>query len=514
MRRLIKALSQSIGAMLLGAFAGLLAVAGGTKAVVIVPAVAMVTAFVLWPYSGLYAVIATIPVNVELVGPITVSRLAILLGLLAIMVQAAKRQVPMPRLSIWPEGTLALAFFCWVILATLIVGGGGYVGKLGPWIIFAIILFVLLNYVDTQERLRSVFVLLAIMGGLQGLFVLSQAYLGFSPFGGWHATLAADQADGEIRVAGTSSHPIILAGFFQTAIGATVCLLLIENKALRRFLWLGCLAFAIWGWWFTFARSSWIGSSMMVFAGLFFMHPATRRLAVIAGIFIFVVLAIFDFSPGAIIRFIESFGSVQAASSTAGVAEGSESLSWRTENWSGAFRIFLQHPILGIGIDASKAAMLANLPQGAIAHQFISAEVPHNLFLLLLAELGIVSFALFIGMLVMAFRGLWRACGDPQLRPYAVAVAAIFLGQLTTFFFNPIPREIWLSLGLSLAISRMGRAAVPAASRKGRAPMRRPKSQAPKPFQGRQTLRDRGRSGQGHGPAPRPLRPAGPARRS
>ncbi|WP_456388771.1 O-antigen ligase family protein [Profundibacter sp.] len=455
--RLLHSLFTGFWTLVLGAFAGVVAAIGGTKSVVIVPGLVFAYIMVMTPYSGLYAIVATTPVNVEIAGPITVSRLAILLGAMAVYIQAIKGQIPFPKATIWPEGILALAFFIWIIIATLGAGGGHLVAKIGPFFIFAVIFFVVLNYGDKLSRIHNLFILLATVGLLQAMLVLSEALIGFSPFGGWHATLSAAQGDGEVRVVGTSSHPIILAGFFQVALGALVVLVFWAKSNIQRLYWIGSICVVIAGWWFTYSRSSWIGMAAMLFVGMLLSSRASRKLAIIGGVSGFVILSIFDFSPSALIRYIEDFGSLSAVTSSAGLSAASESLDWRTENWAGAWRIFLANPVFGVGLDASKGQMLAHLPAGAIAHQYISPEVPHNMFLLILAETGLISFLLFIALWIMAFRSLFRVGSNPKYRPYAIALAAIMVGQITTFFFNPLPREIWLTMGMSLALGRVFR---------------------------------------------------------
>ncbi len=451
-----------ISLLVLGAVAGLMAVAGGAKSVAIVPGLAILAAMILTPYSAMYAIVATTPVNVEIAGPITVSRLVILLGAVVIYVQAAKRQIAFPRLIIAPGGALAAVFFGWIVIASLANGFGGLVGRLGPFIIFAVIFFVVLNYANRIDRIGGLFVLLAAVGLLQALLVLAEAFLGFSPFGGWQEVLAADLSEGEVRVVGTSAHPIILAGFFQVAIGVLTMLLLGARGRLLQLFWIGSLAMVLMGWWLTFARSSWIGMAVMLFVGMVLASRPTRWLAVIGGVAGVILLSFFDFSPSAVIRFIESFGAISTASATAGVAPGDESLSWRTENWAAAWAIFLENPLFGSGIDASKDLMIANMPAGAIAHRFISPEVPHNMFLVILAETGLPSFVLFVALWVVAFRSVFSVMSRPAFRPFAIALAAIMAGQVATFLFNPIPREVWLTMAMAMAMARTARLYAPA----------------------------------------------------
>jgi O-antigen ligase len=121
--------------------------------------------------------------------------------------------------------------------------------------------------------------------------------------------------------------------------------------------------------------------------------------------------------------------------------------------------MFLDHPLFGVGIGHSKAMAPNYLPPGAIAHWYISAEEPHNIFLNVATELGVFCVLLFVALFVMALVSLREALAVPATRPYAIAVLAALTGVTVTFLFNPLPREVWITLALSMALGRVARAA-------------------------------------------------------
>ncbi len=436
---------------LLGALVGLFSFAGA----LLVPAVAVGALMLAVPYSSLYAIVAVTPVNVEITGSITVTRLVVMGSLGVIAFQAVTRRAPMPTPFLWPEGIAAVAFFAAITISSLAYGTSELGGRLGPFFIYAVIFFVVLNHADDPVRFRRVLWIIVVTAVLQALLVMAEALYGFSPFGGWHQELAEDRGDEEVRVVGTHAHPITLAGFFQVAIPAAIGLALTNRIPLLTLPLLGASALFVIGWWYTFARSSWIGMVMLLMAAMLTASRGTRTLGLIGGFFAFTLLAIYDFSTSAIIQDIESLAVLRSASQRAGVAAGSESLTWRLENWSAAVSMFLDNPLFGVGIDQSPRFMLEHLPLGSVAHTYITTAQPHNIFLQIAAENGILAIVTFLVLWILAFRALLSARHNDALRPYAITVFAMLAAQLGTFFFNPMPREIWLTLALAMALGRI-----------------------------------------------------------
>lgn len=442
---------------LLGALIGMLSLRGA----VLLPLVAVATVMLAVPYSGLYALVAVVPVNVQITDQITISRLAVVGALGIAAFQALTRRTPVPQPFVWPEGVVAAIFFFAVVIASLAYGPAGLLPRVGPFIIYAAIFFVVLTQADDPVRFRRVLWILVVTGVLQSLLVLAEAFYDFTPFGGWHAELAEERGE-EVRVVGTHAHPITLAGFFQVVIPVAVGLALTTTARALRLPLLGAAALCAVAWWYTYARSSWIGVVVLVGAAMLAASRTTRALALAGGFVGFVLLVLYDFSPAALIRDIESLALLRSASQVAGVAPGSESLNWRLENWAAAWNMFLENPVFGVGLDQSHRFAFDHLPLGSSAHTHIGSATPHNIFLHIAAEIGGFALAAFVTLCVLAFRALWRAAGDAALRPYAVLLFAVLSGLLATYFFNPMPREIWLVLALALALGRASRPAVAA----------------------------------------------------
>lgn len=452
-------LADGILALSFGTLLGSLIGLFGARGAILVPVLVVGAVMAAVPYSGLYALVAIVPVNVQITDTITVSRLAIVgaVGLTAL--QALTRRIEMPRFFLWPEGVATVTYFGLITYSSLVFGMSGLLSRLGPQIIYAAIFFVVMSQAADFQRFRAVLWVIVIGAVLQSLLVMAEALYGFAPFGGWHAELAADRGTTEVRVVGTHAHPITLAGYFQIAICAAVGLAATEKwRPLALPLVLSAGLFMV-GWWYTYARSSWIGMVVMALAAMLVASRQTRALALVGGLFGFVLLSFYDFSLSAVIRDVESLATLRSASARAGVAEGSESLAWRIENWRAAIGIMLDHPVFGVGIDQSPRFMTENLPLGASAHAFIDVAVPHNMFLQIGSEAGIPTLAAFVLILVLAMRALYRAAMVPALHGYAVTVFAMICGQIATFSLNPMPREVWLTTALAFALGQIARAA-------------------------------------------------------
>lgn len=452
-RRLVEAVLCVGAGGMLGSLVGLFALRGA----LVVPGLAAAAVMAAIPFSGLYAVVAIVPINVQLTDQITVTRLVVVgaLGLTAF--QVLTRRIPAPRPLAGADGLVATVFFAAVLASSVAFDLSGLLGRVGPFVIYAAIFFFVVTQADDVVRFRRVLWVLAAAAVLQTALVMAEAHYDFKPFGGWHAELDSLRSDDEVRVVGTHAHSITLAGFFLVAIAATTGLAVTARSRGARVLLLVAVAAFLVGWWYTYARSSWIGMAILVAAAMLAASRGSRALAVIGALAAGIVLALYNFSPDALIRDVESLAFLNAASQVAGVAAGTESLAWRLENWTAAWNMFLAHPLFGVGLDHSPNVAFDYLPLGASAHTQIGAAVPHNIFLQLAAEVGAVAVVSFVVLCALAFRALRRAAAVPELRVYAVTVFAALAGLLAMFFFNPMPREVWLVLALAFALERAAR---------------------------------------------------------
>ena len=109
-------------------------------------------------------------------------------------------------------------------------------------------------------------------------------------------------------------------------------------------------------------------------------------------------------------------------------------LNGRLRIWTEGFRVFAEHPLLGVGSGAFKAAIEYN-------------KSPHNFVLSLLGEVGLVGFAIFCILLLQTGLAALRQ-PPPQARFWLTILAVWALGSATHQFEQR--KQTWLFLGLTV----------------------------------------------------------------
>ena len=132
-----------------------------------------------------------------------------------------------------------------------------------------------------------------------------------------------------------------------------------------------------------------------------------------------------------------------------------------------AGQMFFDHPILGVGV--------GNYP---VYYQSYSRRIgldprtenrePHNLFLEVAAETGLVGLLVFFTVLFFSVQGIrqaWLTFKRLKLETYANLVAVFAIGVLgyftaALFIHGAYPRYMWLLIGLALALPQVARNAI------------------------------------------------------
>lgn len=137
--------------------------------------------------------------------------------------------------------------------------------------------------------------------------------------------------------------------------------------------------------------------------------------------------------------------------------------AYKFETWStrvslaiGAWKTFSDYPIFGTGLDNSGFFTATNAPVWSpIQEEQVGQRVllkPKNLFLRLLAELGVIGFVLLAGVILEGYR-LARACRRSRVLPVRAIGIAGFFG-LTAFLIEGVSFDslafpnLWFWLGL------------------------------------------------------------------
>lgn len=221
------------------------------------------------------------------------------------------------------------------------------------------------------------------------------------------------------RVCSTFENPNVLGEFFLLTLPLTVIRMFYLKNIKTKLLYSAfaivqgiCLVF-------TYSRGCWLG--IILAAGILLLFSAKKLFVLMtAGVF----AVPFVLPQNVIDRFL-SIGNT-ADSST----------SYRIYIWEGTLRMLKDTWAYGIGLGtAAFNAVYQRYALGAI-----SAPHPHNLYLLILTETGIIGLILFLFAMFYVFKGLgYVAKNKPNFRNLSIGFMACFGG----YFLQGIFDNVW-----------------------------------------------------------------------
>jgi O-antigen ligase len=143
--------------------------------------------------------------------------------------------------------------------------------------------------------------------------------------------------------------------------------------------------------------------------------------------------------------------------------------SGRLDIWLLGWRVFADRPFLGAGLgNFTSATPLYLVEPGLVARAdriLTMPKIAHNMYLSMLTELGLVGFALFVGIVGISLVAMFRAnqiftrIALPGMSLLSAAFSAGLTGLLTADFFlsGQHEKHLWLLLGLGPALLLMAR---------------------------------------------------------
>jgi O-antigen ligase len=175
---------------------------------------------------------------------------------------------------------------------------------------------------------------------------------------------------------------------------------------------------------------------------LFFLRYFKLRYALL---FAVALVAVIVSSPA----YLNRIGSIRGLSSTG----ADVSLKERSGILRTGVKVFLQHPLLGVG--AGRSSQYIEI-SGIGSSAGVRGVATHNTYLELLVETGILGFSCFMAIVFVTVRNLLRASRywitrRPEYAHMCAAFMLAILAFLTTSLFLHLafPRYYWLLMGLS-----------------------------------------------------------------
>ncbi len=126
------------------------------------------------------------------------------------------------------------------------------------------------------------------------------------------------------------------------------------------------------------------------------------------------------------------------------------SSSTRSEIWQTSFLIIKEHPLGGVGLGNFEASYREYVPRVAFPPLEWLVVKPHNLYLNLWIEMGILGLVSFIWLIIVFFKQGWRDRNDPLVKYALAAMIALLVHGLvdTPYFKNDLSVLFWIIIGM------------------------------------------------------------------
>jgi putative inorganic carbon (hco3(-)) transporter len=323
------------------------------------------------------------------------------------------------------------------------------------WIFKAYIIFYyFLNAIRSDEFLRRISHVFALMLFTQAVIVFEQKFVGSiftEEFMGRRISIVSLVGlEKMTRVGGTLTHPNELAMFINLFLPAVIFFTLSEPKKLWKLFFIVTIVLAVIVEVWTASRGGWTGLvfSMVISTYLLLMkrgYNLVKVTMITAFIGAFAFTTLFATSSTFRNRLTgEDYGTAELRYPLMAVAKN----------------MISQKPLTGVGLNIYTAEMQQydNTPE------YVSKEYPHpvhNTYLLTAAESGVPTLVAFMALLSIvlyrAFRVMWKAKGNAEFM--AVGILGAFISwsmhnivNMDHIFMN---YSIWVLMGLLAAIEHM-----------------------------------------------------------
>jgi len=130
----------------------------------------------------------------------------------------------------------------------------------------------------------------------------------------------------------------------------------------------------------------------------------------------------------------------------------------RLEIWQTSLLIFKEHPILGVGLNNFENVYRETIPRVAFPPLEWLVAQPHNLYLALLTQIGLLGFLAFLWIIIKFFKSVFQQSNQILTTYYLLlaSMSAILLHGLidTPYFKNDLSVIFWLIIALLIIQSQ------------------------------------------------------------
>ncbi len=336
------------------------------------------------------------------------------------------------------------------------------------------IYFLLINAIRTPTMLRQVVWALLLAGLVLGAVPLYQQLTGTfdNNYAGFGQLSTTGFTTGESSIFGEVRQFRLAGSIGEKNRFAQILLMLIPLGLLRfwgersKWLRLGALAATSvisLGFVLAFSRGGAVSFAVVIVVMLFLKMIRPRQLLVIVVGVLLILAAMPQYR--ARIATIQSFTAMFSGEPSGTGAEPDGAIQGRTTEMLAAALVFADHPIVGVGPDMFRYYSQEYGNQLGM-HIIEAQREAHSLFLNVAADNGLLGLIVFLAIVWITTRNLWRTYrrwkdDDPELANIAASFFAAMIAYLSTGLFLHLSyvRYFWLLLALSGAVSSVAKLA-------------------------------------------------------
>ena len=257
----------------------------------------------------------------------------------------------------------------------------------------------------------------------------------------------------EPRIAGPFGSPNAFAQVLVVIVPLAFDRLVHERSRLLKLIAAAAFVLCALGVIFTFSRGAFVALALVGVLLMVQYRPPLQWLLVGA----LAVAAILPLLPPQYTERISTLTEILPGSQNVGVTDAS--FRGRTSEYLVGLMMFVDHPVLGVGVNNFTNSYLRYARQLGI-DQRGEERGAHSLYIQIAAEQGLLGVAVFTLILFKVFQSLhearrgFLALGKRDLAYLCLALMVGFTGYLTSSLFIHLsyPRMFWLIVGMSLAM--------------------------------------------------------------
>ncbi len=305
--------------------------------------------------------------------------------------------------------------------------------------------FVIINTIKTTNQLFNLLKVFAVSAVFVCLYGIAQYVFGWNVTQAWMDEEMFE--DIKMRIYSTLENPNVLGEYILLALPICISLMWTTKKALSRLIYGGMSLILALALVLTFSRGCWLG--IMAAAAIFITFVAGKLwgLALIA-------LPVVPFIlPESIINRFTSIGDMSDSST-----------SYRVYIWMGTLLMLKDFWISGIGLGTEAFTQVYPF----YSYNGIVAPHPHNLFLQVITESGVIGLAVFLLLMFMFFKNLVVGCQyfgkGNKFSVVIVGIASAVVGFLlqgmfdNCFYNYRVFMIFWAVLAIGIASCHIARA--------------------------------------------------------